>query len=267
MKELSNKELEKVAEVYEELLAPALFESWSNKMIDLAQIRPNQNVLDVACGTGRVARKALTRVEPDGYVTGIDNNPGMLAVAERIAPQVEWQEGSAENMPMEDNFYDAVICQFGLMLFSDPIKSLKEMMRVLKPEGRLAVAVFDSLDNIPAYKQMSDTYNKVIGKEVGDALRIPFSMGDVNEIANLFNDADINDYDIKSHYETVKFPSLKSFVLSDTKGWFPFAGIILNEKQIENISSEAEKSMSNFINNDGSIQFDIGIHSITSAKN
>ena len=79
------------ARAYEELHVPALFQQWSVSVLDAARIEPGHRVLDVACGTGVLAREAWARVGPAGCVAGLDPDPGMLAVAEQLAPMVEWR--------------------------------------------------------------------------------------------------------------------------------------------------------------------------------
>lgn len=71
----------------------------------------------------------------------------MLAVARQLEPAVDWREGFAESLPFPDESFDAVVSQFGLMFFTDRRQALREMLRVLVPGGRLAVAVWDSLEN------------------------------------------------------------------------------------------------------------------------
>lgn len=73
------------------------------------------------------------------------SNPGMLSVAARTAPDIEWRQGAAESLPYPDETFDSVVNQFGLMFFTHRRAALQEMVRVLVPGGRLAVAVFDSL--------------------------------------------------------------------------------------------------------------------------
>lgn len=80
------------AQAYEALFVPALFEQWTPIVAELAQIRPGERVLDVACGTGVLARHAAQRVGPGGQVVGLDPNPGMLAVARQHAPAIEWRQ-------------------------------------------------------------------------------------------------------------------------------------------------------------------------------
>jgi len=136
MNAMNLRQLEQVAEDYERLLVPALFGVWAEKMADAARLQPGQAVLDVACGTGTFARAAALRVGTDGAVAGVDINPAMLAVARRLSPRIEWHEGSAEALPYGDDAYDAVVSQFGLMLFQDPPAALRDMMRVLNGGGR-----------------------------------------------------------------------------------------------------------------------------------
>ena len=105
------------ATAYEEFFVPALFREWAPRVVDAAQILPGHRVLDVACGTGVLAREAAGRARPTGVVAGLDLNPGMLVVARQLAPAVEWRHGTAESLPFPDHSFDAVVSQFGLMFF------------------------------------------------------------------------------------------------------------------------------------------------------
>src|SRR5262249_60545343 len=98
-------------------------------------------VVDVACGTGIVARIAAARVGPSGVVVGVDLNPGMLNVARsvsltdsRSAAPIQWQEASADKLPFPGESFDIVYCQLGLQFFADRPAALREMRRVLGPE-------------------------------------------------------------------------------------------------------------------------------------
>ena len=139
------------AEAYEEFFIPALIREWASRVIDAARIQPGDKVLDVACGTGIVARTAAQRVGSGGTVAGLDRNPSMLEVARRMATGIEWRQGEAESLPYSDETFDAVVCQFGLMFFTDRPLALREMMRVLVNHGRLALTVWDRLESMPAF--------------------------------------------------------------------------------------------------------------------
>ncbi|WP_152208179.1 methyltransferase domain-containing protein [Marinobacter changyiensis] len=266
MSELNLQELEKVAETYEKLLAPALFSEWAHRLADAAEIRQGQHILDVACGTGILARVIAERVGTDGSVSGVDANPGMLAVANRIAPEIEWREGDAEALPYEDASFDAVLCQFGLMLFSSPKTALQEMQRVLRPGGNLTTAVFGSLDDLPDYAAVAEVYERVVNKSVADALRMPFSMGDRDALASVFANAGISSIKMETEEGTACFSSVRNMVLSDVKGWFPFAGILLDEDTIEAITEEAEIALKAFQTSGGTVEFPVPVHIVTATK-
>ncbi len=127
------------AEIYDRFFLPALFARCAAPVVEAAGIAAGDRVLDVACGTGVLALEARRR---GATVTGLDRNAGMLAVARTKAGDIDWVEGMAESLPMRDATFDAVVSQFGLMFFEDRVAALREMRRVLKPGGRMAVAVW-----------------------------------------------------------------------------------------------------------------------------
>jgi ubiquinone/menaquinone biosynthesis C-methylase UbiE len=184
------------ANAYEALFVPALFGQWAPKVADAARIQPGQRALDVACGTGILARELISRTGSSGRVAGIDPSPGMVAVAKHLAPAVEWREGVAESLPFPDQSFDAVVSQFGLMFFTDRRQALREMLRVLAPGGHLAVAVWDSLDNIPAFARLVALLEQTAGRRAADALRAPFALGDRRELDTLVTEAGVAPADI-----------------------------------------------------------------------
>src|SRR5215203_8468 len=107
------------ADVYEEFFVPALFQDWTARVADAARLASGQRVLDVASGTGALTCEAAQRLGLGGSVTGLDRNEGMLAVARRKAPNIEWRQGLAESLPFANATFDAVVSQFGLMFFKD----------------------------------------------------------------------------------------------------------------------------------------------------
>ena len=123
---------------YEGLHVDALFRQWAQPVLDAAGVTGGSRVLDVACGTGVVAREALGRVGPTGSVIGLDIGPGMVAVAETIEPAVTWTVGDAGKLPFDDDEFDAVVSQFGLMFFTDRVQAIREMLRCAKPGTRVS---------------------------------------------------------------------------------------------------------------------------------
>ena len=112
---------------YEALFVPALFQQWAPVVAELAQINTGDRVLDIACGTGVLAREAAARTGQKGHVAGLDPHAGMLMVASDLSATIEWREGTAEALPFPDGSFDVVVSQFGLMFFTDRDKAIREM--------------------------------------------------------------------------------------------------------------------------------------------
>ena len=244
------------ARAYEALHVPALFQQFTSVVLDAAAVQPGQKVLDVACGTGVLARDAKSRVGEDGAVTGLDAAPGMLAVAQQLAPTLEWRQGIAESLPFADRFFNAVVSQFGLMFFQDRPAAIREMMRVLAPGGRVAVAVWASLQDSEAYPDVVALLERLAGQRAADALRAPFVLGDRDALAEIFQEAGMDAVQISTHHGTARFPDIETMVEADLRGWLPVMGVMLSEEKIASILAEAEQVLARYVTADGTVQFD-----------
>src|SRR5688500_3599509 len=111
------------AEAYETAFVPAFFAQWAPILCDAAGVTAGQRILDVACGTGIVARTAADRVGA-ANVVGVDLNEAMLTVARRVRPDVDWRQGDATALPLDDGSVDTVLCQMALMFFPDRVEAL-----------------------------------------------------------------------------------------------------------------------------------------------
>lgn len=266
MSETTLQTLIEAAQAYEALFVPALFGQWASKVADMAQIQPGQQVMDVACGTGILGREVAARVGLSGYVAGIDPNRGMIEVAKRLAPGIEWREGAAEVIPFPDNSFDAVVCQFGFMFFNNQCQALGEMVRILKPGGRIAIAVWDSLDNLPAYAIEVRLLEQWAGQPAADALRAPFMIGDLRVLARFIADCGITSAEITTHTGMAQFPSIRTMVEADLRGWLPVMEVFLTENQIARILHEAEHALKDYRTVDGRVIFDLSAHIIVVEK-
>jgi SAM-dependent methyltransferase len=233
-------------------------------LLDTARAQPGDHVLDVGCFTGVLAREALCRVGPSGHVVGIDRNPGMLAVAKQIAPDVTWQEGGAESLPFADASFDVVASAFGLPYF-DRTPALREMWRVLKPGGRLITAVWDRLEDVPAYSILVALLQHKIGPRAADALRVPFSLGDPDRLRSIFQEAGI-EVKLARRQGTVNYPSVRSWVLTDVKGWFPMVDVDVDKQLYEDLIAEAEHGLHAFVQANGTVVFPISVHVALATK-
>lgn len=245
---------------YERLHVDALFRQWTEPVLAAAGVGTGDEVLDVACGTGVLARAARVRSGPTGWVTGVDIGPGMIAVAERVDPAVRWIVGDAGRLPLEDSSFDAVVSQFGLMFFPDPVGAIREMLRCVRPGGRVVVAVWDALDHTQAYPQCVDLLDRRAGTAAADALRAPFVLGDVGMLRGLFEQAGATSVSLSTRHASAMFPSVRSMVEADLRGWLPVMGVVLDDALVESILVEADDVLGEHVGADGTMVFDAPAH-------
>ena len=252
------------AEIYEEFFLPALFRQWGPRVAAAAGIRPGDRVLDVACGTGVLARAAAERTGSPQLVTGLDINESMLAVARANAPGITWKQGRAEALPFDDQDFDAVVSQFGLMFFEDRRAALREMMRVLRANGRLAVAVWAALEQTPGYAVMTNLLQRLFGESVAMALRSPYILGEPQALRAEFSNAGIPDAQVTQAPGTARFPSIAAWVHTDIKGWT--LADVLSEEQFDLLLREAAVELKPFELEDGSVSFPAPAWIVTAQK-
>jgi ubiquinone/menaquinone biosynthesis C-methylase UbiE len=223
------------AEVYERYLVPAMFRPWAKDLIDLAAPQPGESVLDLACGTGIVARLAAERVTSSGYVAGLDIDPAMLAVAASRHPSIVWRESRAENIPFDDHSFDLVLCQQGLQFFPDRPAALKEMRRVLRPKGRLVVSVWRSVEHCPGHHALAQAMARHVNQSSGNLPQ--FSLADAGELRDLVTAAGFDDLALHSAVKISRYPSPERFV-----EWLMTGASIVTRRALAQIADEARSA-------------------------
>ena len=198
------------AEIYENHIVPAIFTPWGEELIARAAPQPGEQVLDLACGTGAIARIAAARVGETGRCVGFDIDPAMLAVAARVCPYLTWDEGDAAVMPYGDGTFDLVMCQQGLQFFSDRPRALAESRRVLRPGGRFALVVWRAIEYCPGHGAIFAELGELLGPASGNPTA--FSLHEQAEIGRLFTDAGFIDIDMRSTMLMSRYPSARQFV-------------------------------------------------------
>jgi SAM-dependent methyltransferase len=252
------------AEVYERCFVPAIFGRWAPQVADAARVASEDRVLDVGCGTGVLARAAADRVADESHVTGLDLNEGMLAVARRLRPQIDWRQGDATKLPLPVESYDVVMSQFSLMYFPDRSAAVKEMVRVLRPGGRLAVAVWGPYERATGYVILTEIAKRGCGQAAADVLTAPFVLGEEDALRVLFQEAGVDEPVIELREGIITFPSIEAFVETEVKG-SPLEAL-LNEESYQGLMQEAREKLVQFCIEGGEVVMPMDAFVITSKK-
>ena len=182
-------------QVYDDVLVPRLFTPWARLLLDELHVEKGEAVLDVACGPGSVTRLAAAAVGSLGLVTGCDLSPAMLAIARSKPPAaasapIDYHEAPADRLPVADAGYDVAVCQQGLQFFPDRAAALAEMRRALRPDGRIGIAVWSSIEETPPLAALEASIREVLGDQLADKYRGgPWGMPRAQDIAELLEAA------------------------------------------------------------------------------
>jgi ubiquinone/menaquinone biosynthesis C-methylase UbiE len=203
------------AERYERWTVPFVTGPWVPALLDLAALQPGERVLDIATGTGVVARLAARWVAPGGTVTGVDLNEGMLALARRLplppGMTIDWRQGSALALPFADGAFEVVLCQQGLQFFPDRLKALGEMRRVLAPMGRIALSVWTGAS--PYFVAHREGLARYISAEAARSSAAAFSLGDSDELHDVLAAAGFHDVVVHPVRMLLRLPPPEEFLL------------------------------------------------------
>lgn len=231
------------AEAYEDKAVPAIFRQFAGYLVEEARPAPGSDVLDVACGTGIVARTVAER-SGGARIVGVDINEGMLAVARRLRPDLEWHHGDAADLPFQDDTFDAVLCQASLMYFPDRAEAVAEMARVTRPGGSVAVLVWDALENQTGYLRFAEIVTDVIGPRGRGIVDSYFSLGDLDTTRTLLQQAGLEVRSATTRNGVARFGSLEKFA-RDEIGSTPLVDEI-DEVTVERLVRSCVAGMADF---------------------
>jgi len=202
------------AELYQRYLVPAITTKWAMDLVHRAQPKPGETVLDVACGTGVVARTAASMMA-QGRVIGLDLNSGMLDVARTVPSEgapITWVEASAVSLPFPADSFDLVLCQLGLQFFPDQERALGEMRRVLLHSGRIALSVYSGIERTPGADAFVRALDLVLGTHSSKIKRGEHSFHDLEQLRNLLGKAGFVVVEVQTVTQQIVFPSVPDYV-------------------------------------------------------
>ena len=255
-------------EMYERWLVGPLFRPWAEPTLEEVALSPGDRVLDLACGTGILARVARERLGEDSCVVGVDISPDMLAVARGAAPGIDWREGNASaTLPLHaGEHFDVVVCQQGLQFFPDKPAAAAEMRRALAKGGRLAVATWRSDDEIPFFRELRGIAERRLGGIVDQR----YSLGEAAALGALLTDAGFRDVRLRTVSRTIRFEDGAPFLRLNAMalvGMSAAARTMSDEERnraVETIVSESEPVQRRYTDEDG-LAFELSTN-LASAK-
>jgi ubiquinone/menaquinone biosynthesis C-methylase UbiE len=239
------------AEMYERNMVPAIFATFADDLLEIADLKQGESVLDVACGTGIVSRLAWPKVARTGRVVGLDINPEMLKVA-RIASreegaEIKWAEGSVSKIPMPESDFDVVLCQHGLQYFPDRPAALNEMRRVLGVQGRLVLNVWRPIRFNAGHSVFADVLQRRVNEEAAATRRAPFKLSDRNDLRALAIGAGFHDVIVSLTTRVVRFASADAMVRIMLAGT-PLGAVMdnINPQVLQTVIDEVNVGLSDY---------------------
>jgi len=197
---------------HEQYLVPAIYSQWASRVADIAEIEVGQEVLDVACGTGSLARAAQFETGLKGKVTGLDLSEKMLEAARRSSQLIDWKLGDAAAMPFENDRFDRVMCQFSFMFINNRVATIKEMIRVCKPDGMVILAIWGPLAPSSAYDDLIRIIREVSGDHAAKKLALPWDLGKPGVMDSLLISSGVNEYECHERVGLAKYPSIRALL-------------------------------------------------------
>jgi len=248
------------AAAYQRFLVPTVTGPWAAVLVERAALLPGERVLDVACGTGAVARLAAERVGTTGHVTALDINARMLEVGQSLPPvagaAIDWREASALAMPLPDAAFDFVTCQLGLQFFPDRPVALREMRRVLSNTGRLALSVYGPIEHNPTTNALSESLDRRVRPGASLVKRTEHALADRDELHALVVAAGFEAVRITTEHITVALESAAEYVRIQLTAT-PLAALFVDfpaaerDRMLSEITSDLNAALAPYMRPDG----------------
>jgi ubiquinone/menaquinone biosynthesis C-methylase UbiE len=181
---------------YDRYLGPILFQPYAEDLAARLKVDANGSVLELACGTGILTRILRDRLPATTRLVATDLNEPMIRNAAekfRQGEAVEWQQVDASSLPFDDESFDAVVCQFGIMFLPDKMLGAREAHRVLKPGGVFLFNVWDSMEHNHLGRIAHETITGFFEKDPPAFYQVPFGYHDQGEIKRVLENAGFRD--------------------------------------------------------------------------
>ncbi len=237
---------------YEKYIVPAYTGAWAKEIVNRACLNEGEKILDVACGTGLVARIAAEKQSCSDLIFGVDVNEVMIKKAQEIEKGISWHNNDVTDLPFFDNFFDVILCQQGLQYFPGSDLALKEMNRVLAENGRILISVWRPIKYSPFYESLCKILEEYVDANAGSMLSAAFAFGDYEKLKSLFVNAGFNNININIVVKQMSYSPFEEFVIGGIMA-SPFSKDIqrMQESKQEEMLLEIYNSNLNYIDDNG----------------
>ena len=246
-------------ERYEQHLVASMFRPCAEGILAELKLMSGDSLLDVACGTGIVARCARETLGPGARITGVDRNPKMLDVARSVSSDIDWREGDAAALPLRGGEeFSVVVCQQGLQFFPDKPAAMIEMKRALARDGRMAIATWCPIEEMPLLRDL----HRVAENHLGLIVDSRHSFGETEPLEALLREAGMRDISVRVVTRVVRFSDPEIFLDFNTGvlvGMVPGSREmtdIRRDELIDAISHDSVNVMAPYIDSEG-LAFDM----------
>ncbi len=239
-------------DAYEKYIVPAYTGAWADEIVNRACLGAGEKILDVACGTGLVARTASEKQNNSDLIYGIDVNEVMIKKAREIQPSINYHHGDVTEMPFPDNKFDVIFCQQGLQYFPDPSLALEEMNRVLVENGRVLLSVWRPIEYSPFYASLCKILEHYLNRKAASMLSGAFDFGGYEKLKTLFKNAGFNNIKVNIVIKQMSYSPLDEFIAGGLMA-SPFFKDIqeMQESKREEMLLEINKSNQDYIDDNG----------------
>ena len=238
------------ADIFENILVPSIFRPWGLEMLDRVPVSASDRVLDVGCGTGILARIVRERAGAHTHVEGVDVSPLMIGKARTIAPEITWHEAGVEKMPFADKSFDVVLCQQAFQFFPDREAASREMHRVLKSGGRVAISTWRPIQECALFHGLDQAATKLFGPRVDRR----HSFGDGEAIGAILSDAGFRDVNAQVITRSEHVADARMFVRLNLGATYPPINEMPDaerESAIDAMMREAKDTLARFADGKG----------------
>ena len=232
---------------YDDHLGPFIFRPYALDLVSRIDTTGLQTVLELACGTGQVTQPLLDHLPPSAQLTATDLSPDMMTVAKAkiSAPNLHWEQVDMTAIPYDDDTFNLIVCQFGIMFAPDKPTAFSEMYRVLKPGGRLLFNTWGAIANNRVFAVFNEVMIRLMDTNLGASAQGPFSMPDDKAVLDLIRAAGFKN----SHAEPVAMIGEAASANQAATGFFQGSAISVamkekNPDMAANIQREIEQAFS-----------------------